>query len=49
MSEPSLMRAVCELECMDCGLTIRTGDDVVLGRFGWVHPCCGELEQAGQS
>jgi len=46
MTEPSLMRAVCDLECIDCGLTIRTGDDVVLGTFGWVHPCCGLLEAA---
>lgn len=45
MTDPSIVRSVCELECMDCGLSIRTGDDVVLGNFGWVHPTCGLLEQ----
>lgn len=44
--DPTTMRAVCELECIDCGLPIHTGDDIVLGTFGWVHPTCGALEEA---
>jgi len=46
MTDPSLVQAVCDSECSDCGLTIHTGDDVVLGAFGWVHPTCGLLETA---
>jgi hypothetical protein len=43
---PPILRAVLDLECPDCALSIHAGDDVVLGERGWVHPCCGELEGA---
>ena len=38
MTAPTKSRM--DLDCADCGLTIHTGDDVLLGRFGWVHPLC---------
>ena len=44
--DPTVMRALCDLDCCDCGLQIHAGDDTVLGVFGWVHPLCGMLEIA---
>lgn len=41
MSSP-LLTAQLDLECDQCGLTIHTGDPVVLGDNGWVHPVCGK-------
>lgn len=37
-----MLTATVELECYRCGLTIRVGDDIALGEFGWVHPLCFE-------
>jgi len=44
--DPSIVTATEDLDCDDCGLSIHPGDHVVLGRHGWVHPTCGELEAA---
>lgn len=48
MSGP-VLQATEELDCCGCGLSIHIGDDIVLGQWGWLHPVCGELEEAERS
>lgn len=39
MTSPTFT-ALADIECHSCSLMIRTGDDVVLGDYSWVHPLC---------